>query len=379
MADFSTESLLSGKEVSSLLDWFAEKGISYPWGDNPTPYRVWISEIMLQQTVVTAAIEHFKRWMDLFPSVDALAAADEQSVLKAWEGLGYYSRARNLRKGAVYLKENHSSRLPDDYKALLKIPGIGDYTARAVLSLAFGKAYPVLDANVRRIGQRLLAQKEWSGKADDDSLMALLDNLIPQDRPGAFNCALMQLGQQVCRVRSPECTLCPLKQSCRCRELGLQSEIPEAKKRKIKEKSSSLFILIRDGRILLTRRSEGIGEGLWFIPSLPLSEKKRVSAALSPILEDRTESASSSASPLMLKERVHLYTTWKEKLSPEVYYLKSSSEDVVPLFTAGTEDQGSLKNGKEMEDGWKWVDLSHLEEFPTPSVYRKILGDIPSR
>lgn len=393
---------MTASEVSGLLDWFSEWGISYPWGDNPTPYRVWISEIMLQQTVVTAAIDHFKRWMELFPSVDALAAADEQTVLKAWEGLGYYSRARNLRKGAIYLKEYHGSLLPDDYKSLLKIPGVGDYTARAVLSLAFGKAYPVLDANVRRIGQRLWARAEWSGKTEDEELMKALEELIPHDQPGAFNCALMQLGQQVCRVRSPECSLCPLKESCRCRELGLQAEIPAPKKRKVKEKSSNLYLLIRDGRILLTRRASGIGQGLWFIPSLPAEIEEDFLSTLEPLIDHSPEEV------LVLEERFHLYTTWKEKLSPRMYRLKSGTRavssdleiskpdfpDLSEHFRAGSAavavsggsadgtsaagaTEGSVVRPGE-QDLWEWVPLSALDDYPTPSVYRKILKDIPS-
>jgi A/G-specific adenine glycosylase len=140
MTEISEKTPLLGlNEVHDLMDWFHRHSIDYPWGDNPTPYRVWISEIMLQQTVVTAAIDHFIRWMDLFPDIQSLTEAREQTVLKAWEGLGYYSRARNILKGALFLTEYHHGTLPSSYEELIKVPGIGDYTARAILSLAFSR------------------------------------------------------------------------------------------------------------------------------------------------------------------------------------------------------------------------------------------------
>ncbi len=346
--------LFSREETRDLLDWFARWGIAYPWGESPTPYRVWVSEIMLQQTVVSAAVGHFKRWMELFPTVEALAAAEEQQVLKAWEGLGYYSRARNLRKGALYLCREHEALLPDDYQALLKVPGIGDYTARAILSQAFAEPFPVLDANVRRIGQRLLARRDW-GSADDRALMERLDQTIPPGLPGSFNCALMQLGQQLCRIRSPQCDLCPLKAGCLCRRDSLQAEIPAPRKREVKEKTSRLCLLLRRGRILLYRRSSGIGEGLWFIPALPEAGGEALVKKLCP----------PESPPLELKKRVHSYTSWKETLRPCLILQEADRED----------GPGELcPEGEEA----RWVDLKSLDEYPTPSVYRKILKDIPA-
>ena len=347
-------SLVSPQEVENLIEWFHCFAIDYPWGDNPTPYRVWISEIMLQQTVVTAAIEHFIRWMELFPDIMTLAGSDEQTVLKAWEGLGYYSRARNIRKGALYIGEHHKGQLPETYDKLIKIPGIGDYTARAILSLAYSQAYPVLDANVRRIGQRLMAARDWQ-VSDDKQLLQQLESLIHQDSPGVFNCALMQLGQLVCRVRSPECSSCPLSDSCQTRALGLQGEIPAAKTRKIKEKKSTLLLLASSGMVLLIRRSRGIGRGLWFIPSVPGADEEAVLESLVNRNQDPV---------VKLKERVHLYTTWKEQLSPHLVVLKS-----IPL-----EFPVWIRTHKDDEP--RWVPVSDLDAYPTPSVYRKILEEI---
>jgi len=347
------DSLLSSGEVNALIRWFGEHAVDYPWGEKPTPYRVWISEIMLQQTVVTAAVNHFTRWMELFPDIPALAGSDEQQVLKAWEGLGYYSRARNIRKGALYLMEHHGGVLPSAYEDLIHIPGIGDYTARAILSLAFFKPYPVLDANVRRIGQRLRGRAEW-GPGDDRALLEDLDSLIPHDNPGTFNCALMQLGQLVCRVRSPGCGICPLSESCRTRREGLQDIIPRPRVRKVKEKSSALILLISEGRLLLTRRSSGIGRGLWFIPAVPLEDREKVLKQLEPLILDRKD----------LARQTHLYTTWKETLHPVRLDLSGGEYPTDTLF--------NLPPG----DPTEWVPLEDLEAYPCPSVYRTILIEL---
>jgi A/G-specific adenine glycosylase len=347
--------LITGKELRGLLRWFTENGIAYPWGDNPTPYRVWISEIMLQQTVVTAAVGHFTRWMEQFPGIQELAAASEQQVLKAWEGLGYYSRARNILKGAAYLTEKHKGELPDSYEELIRVPGIGDYTARAVLSLAFGKAYPVLDANVRRIAQRIYARREW-GKEQDKALLDALDRVIPEDvsadeNPGLFNCALMQLGQILCRIKSPDCGRCPLAHSCRARVTGVQCEIPAPKRRAVREKRSVLILLRSGSRYLLQQRRSGIGKGLWFIPSCPPEKEAEIKALLKP------------EEVLPLKKRTHLYTTWREALEPRLYIADPPPETLLHEIFG--------------EDPLCWVADAELENHPSPSVYRRILEDIP--
>lgn len=341
---------LGAAEAEALIDWLGREGVAYPWGDDPSPYRVWVSEVMLQQTVVTAAVGHFTRWMGLFPDAAALSRAEEQEVLKAWEGLGYYSRARNLRKGALYLTAHHRGELPADYEELIRVPGIGDYTARAILSLAYGQPLPVLDANVRRIAQRLTARAEW-GRGEDKELLALLAERIPRERPGAFNAALMQLGQLVCRSGSPHCPACPLGSSCLARERGLQGEIPRKKARSVKEKETVLFLIRSGRRVLLLRRSKGIGAGLWFIPGVEKGEAPALSRALAPVLQEAGR----------LPRATHLYTCWKDALFTELYETRRPEEAEHPAFLTTPEDRMA------------WVPLEELEDYPSPSVYRKIL------
>ncbi len=342
---------LDSGSVFRLISWFEKNAVSYPWGDDPSPYRVWISEVMLQQTVVTAAVEHFKRWIVRFPDTEALAEAGEQEVLKAWEGLGYYSRARNLHKGAVYLMQNRKGSLPESYEELVKVPGIGDYTARAILSLAFQKAYPVLDANVRRIGQRLSACAEWPARSDR-SLLAALEKIIPSDSPGQFNSALMQLGQQICRTGNPRCSHCPLAENCLARASGLAEEIPRKKVRPVKEKHTVLFVLLKENALLLYRRSKGIGKGLWFLPGADAAEAPTVRERIDPIVKEAGS----------LPAATHLYTTWKDHLCIELYEVNSGTDVPCSVFPLG---RGEL---------FEWVDLKRLEEYPAASVYRKILN-----
>ena len=262
-----TAPLINEKTVARLLSWFEKEGRAYPWGDNISSYRVWISEIMLQQTVVTAVIPYFIRWMKRFPTPLDLAAADEEEVLRYWEGLGYYSRGRNLLKAARYVRDQLNGQLPGDLEGWKALPGVGDYTARAVLSIALGQPYPVLDANVRRIGQRILGRREWSAEADR-KLMEGLEGSIPRRDPGKFNAALMQLGQLVCRTGTPLCIACPLRQECTAAAEGSAGEIPERKNRTQTVLHSRRFLLIRGGRILMIRRDHGIGRGLWILPGM---------------------------------------------------------------------------------------------------------------
>ena len=211
--------LLSAAAVRGLLDWFRRKGKTYPWGEDITPYRVWVSEVMLQQTVAAGVIPFFNRWMERFPDILRLAEAVEEEVLRYWEGLGYYSRGRNLLKAARLIRDEWGGHFPKDMGGWRALPGVGDYTARAVLSIACHQPYPVLDANVRRIGQRLLAIR-GRPKGVDGELMAALEGCIPPEAPGTFNSALMQLGQQVCRAGTPNCPDCPLRGGLRGRLSG---------------------------------------------------------------------------------------------------------------------------------------------------------------
>ncbi len=248
-----------------LLEWFRANGRALPWRIEPRdPYRVWLSEVMAQQTRIATVIPYYERWLQRFPTVQALADAPLDEVLKAWEGLGYYSRARNLHRAARYLCDELGGRFPDEVETLLRLPGVGRYTAGAIASLAFGRDAAVVDGNVRRVLARVFALP--AARSRDVDLWPLAESLLPAGRAGEFNEALMELGATVCTPRAPQCGACPLHDDCRARALDSVEQFPERRPRKEAPERIVLTALIRraDGRMLLGQRPpKGLLGGLW--------------------------------------------------------------------------------------------------------------------
>jgi A/G-specific adenine glycosylase len=247
-----------------------------PWRVEPRdPYAVWVSEIMLQQTQVATVIPYLQRWLERFPTVEALAAASQADVLKAWEGLGYYSRARNLHKAAAVVVGQHGGRLPADRHALLALPGIGKYTAGAILSIAFGQAAAVLDGNVKRVLARAWDVDGEIGKsATETGLWHLAEGLVgavAAQRAGPLNEALMDLGATVCLPQAPRCLLCPLHAPCLARQRGTQEERPvRAARKPLPHFDVTAAVLRRPGHpeqfLVAQRPPEGMLGGLWEFP-----------------------------------------------------------------------------------------------------------------
>ncbi len=254
----------------ALLRWYDKNRRRLPWREKPTPYRVWISEIMLQQTQVSTVLPYYDRFLRRFPTLRALARAPERTVLKAWAGLGYYSRARNLRRAARELLERHGGRFPEDFDSVLALPGIGRYTAGAILSIAFGKPYPVVDGNVARVFSRLFGLKRnVKSPSAQKELWERARMLLDAKRPGDWNQALMELGALICLPESPRCGDCPLLRRCAARADGLEDVLPNMGPRKAPVRLSwkSLWIE-QDGKVLLWRRSakERFLPGHWGLP-----------------------------------------------------------------------------------------------------------------
>jgi A/G-specific adenine glycosylase len=244
--------------VEELTAWFEENQRPLPWRVTYDPYHVWISEIMLQQTQVETVVPYFERWIAAFPDVSALAAADEQSVMNRWAGLGYYSRARNLMAAATIIERDHKGLIPADYEALRSLPGIGQYTAGAILSIAFNKPYPVVDGNVRRVLSRIYGWEEDSPKR----LWDAAEKLVHRAEPRLINQAIMELGATVCSFKAPRCLVCPVQDRCIAYRTGKQLEIPPVKKRP-ETVRVQLFAVVqeKDGRHLMK-----ISRGLWEFP-----------------------------------------------------------------------------------------------------------------
>ena len=271
--------------AAPLLAWYDSGRRILPWREEPTPYHVWLSEIMLQQTRVEAVKPYYDRFLQALPDIESLAAADEEKLLKLWEGLGYYNRARNLKKAAQILVSEYGGRMPDDYEIILSLPGIGSYTAGAISSIAFGKAYPAVDGNVLRILARLRTDERDILQAGvKKSVEEELADVMPKDRPGDFNQALMELGAMVCIPNgAPKCDVCPWKELCRARAQGITGEFPKKAGKKPRSIEKKTILVIQDAeRVALRKRPEkGLLAGLYEFPSMAGNcEEERVLAYL---------------------------------------------------------------------------------------------------
>ena len=254
---------------AALLAFFDESARPLPWRQTRDPYAVWVSEVMSQQTRVETVVPYYHRWLDRFPDVATLADAPVDDVLKAWEGLGYYSRARNLHAAARILRERHDSAVPSSHDALRALPGVGDYTAGAVSSIAFGERRPAVDGNVRRVLARVLDLPAPSAAV----LRDVAASLVPDDRPGDFNQALMELGATICTPRSPRCGRCPITMQCAARAAGTAADRPTRTTKKRIPVIDIATAVLRNpaGRLLISRRPDGgLLGGLWCFPGAEL-------------------------------------------------------------------------------------------------------------
>ncbi len=253
----------------NLNRWFERNHRDLPWRRTGDPYLIWVSEVMLQQTQVETVVPYFLRWAEKFPTVDSLALAAPSKVLKAWEGLGYYARARNLHRAAREVVKEHGGRVPDDLDSLMALPGVGPYTAGAILSIAYDRPVAAVDGNVSRVVSRLLnLRKDPTSNAGSRAVAQAAQFLVPATKSGQFNQALMELGARICRPAAPLCGRCPIRNQCGANQAGTQEEIPIRRaSQPVKKLRAAMGIIRRDGRILVQRRPETeLMGGLWEFP-----------------------------------------------------------------------------------------------------------------
>lgn len=269
---------------SRLVAWFGKSGRDLPWRHRRDPYAVLVSEMMLQQTQVATVVDYFNRWMARFPDFKALAAAAEAEVLHAWQGLGYYSRARNLHRAAKQVMERYGGRLPDDPDALRTLPGIGRYTAGAVASFAFDRATPVVDGNIARVLSRLF---NYTNQVDSTAgikwTWQTALELQPENRAGIFNEALMELGALVCLPGSPHCPKCPVRRFCLADDPG-KLPVKKARRKTIVMIEKCAWI-VKNGCVLLEKQTGSRWHGLWKLPALPELPKNKKQKVQEPLLE----------------------------------------------------------------------------------------------
>ena len=298
----------------SLRSWYRRHARDLPWRRTSDPYKIWISEIMLQQTTVSAVIPFYQRWINQFPDIASVARAPSSEVLTAWQGLGYYQRVRNIHKAAINLCEFHDGCLPADKEKLRALPGFGAYTTGAVLSIAFKKPEPIIDANVRRVFMRLLFLK---GKADgrhDGMITETLNALLPARNPGEFNQALMELGATVCRSQLPLCSQCPVRDMCRAYHKGMQEVVPEPKTRILKDIYAAVAVIKHKGRYFIQQRPpRGLLAGLWEFPGGQIKPGETSRRALSREVKEELGVTVLTAAHLMNVR--HFYTRFRVHLS----------------------------------------------------------------
>ncbi|HUC42415.1 MAG TPA: A/G-specific adenine glycosylase [Candidatus Sulfotelmatobacter sp.] len=274
---------------SPLIRWYRRHKRDLPWRRTRDPYAIWVSEVMLQQTTVAAVVPYWERFLDRFPDVETLAAAREDDVLAAWSGLGYYSRARNLRRGAIAVMERHHGSLPDTTETLLSLPGIGRYTAGAIASLAFAAPAPIVDGNVKRVFARVFAIGTPPGPGLDRTAWSVAEALVPGRDPGDLNQAIMELGATVCTPRAPRCGDCPLARECAARAAGSPEAYP-ARRTTAAARSvlAAAAWIERRGKVLLERRHPGaVLRGEWDVPIVAVPAGRDARRALARALETR--------------------------------------------------------------------------------------------
>lgn len=346
--------------VQKLLNWFATHQREMPWRDLNTPYSTWISEIMLQQTQVDTVIPYFNRFLEAFPTVEALAKADLQEVLKRWEGLGYYSRARNLHKAASVLVNDYQSTLPADYKEIQKIPGIGPYCAAAITSIAYGNPVPVVDGNVLRVFTRF-----WG--IDDDIRNAkvrdlLFEKLTPpvemSKDPSSFNQGIMELGALICKPKSPNCKDCPISADCVALAQNRVAELPfKSKQAPTPHHHIGVAIIWKDDKVLIgKRKDDGFLGGLWEFPG---GKQKNKEAIEDTVRREVKEETGLDIALRDLKMTVkHAYSHFKITL--HAYEADWVSGDAKPLSA----------------DELRWVEIDALDAFPFPKANKKVLESL---
>ena len=309
-----------------LLRWFDREKRSLPWRGTRDPYRIWVSEIMLQQTTVAAVLGRYDDFLRRFPTLSALARASEEQVLAAWSGLGYYSRARNLRLAARRIVAEHGGKLPRDPAKLTRLPGFGEYTAAAVASIAYGVPAPAADANVTRVISRVFALPGMAGSGPHrGAVTGLLAGLIPQGRPGDFTAALMDLGQLVCTPRKPACPRCPLSASCAARDRDPERFPRKRSKPRVKGSHLAVAEARRTGRVLLVKRPGSLLARMWRHPfgegRTPAEARRRLESELSRLglaLVSKTPRGSARHTMVNRRFSIHIYTAGASRRAAEV-------------------------------------------------------------
>jgi len=346
--------------AKALLDWYGREKRDLPWRRTRDPYAVWVSEVMLQQTQVATVLPYYERWMQRFPTARALAEAAEDEVLHAWQGLGYYSRARRLLQGARAVVERHGGQLPDSAEALLALPGIGPYSAGAIASIAYGQAEPIVDGNVVRVLTRHFALRGDPARAPlKAELWALARALIPEGCASDFNQSLMELGATVCTPKQPRCDGCPVRGQCAAHAEGIVEQLPETARR---PETTALHVVAalvwRRRRVLVTQLRDNAPRwaGMWQFPNAQRRTKETAEQALSRAVRDSVGlDAEATGLCAVVKHGVTRY-----RITLDAYTASAPRGRPRPLGCQAL----------------RWCAPDELEALAMPAAHRKIAGKL---
>lgn len=373
----------------AVLKWYDKHGRQLPWRVSADPYRIWLSEIMLQQTTVATVMPYFERFKTKFPDVHSLAAADVDDVLRIWEGLGYYSRARNLHKAAQLIVAEHDGHFPTDAVVLQSLPGIGRYTAGALLSFAFARSAAIVEANTERLYARLMALKDDVRSASSQRMLwQFAEKIVPQRRPGDFNQALMDIGSAICRPQDPDCKKCPLIMCCNAFQQGLQNEVPRRKPRTpTTSVNEAGIVLHRKGKYLLRRRTnQERWAGMWDfvrfeidhaeVCGLPFTQQKKESRKTVNVRQASLFTSAGQQLPETFQDRIHAQAGCRSGSvlqSMEFSYSVTRYRIRLWCFLCEAEEVQRKKNNKI-----KWFSKPQLGELPLSKTAREIANWLES-
>jgi len=334
-----------------LTSWYNKHKRDLPWRRTKDPYKIWVSEIMLQQTTVNTVIAYYERWIEIFPTIHDLAKAPLQTVLKQWQGLGYYNRVKNMHKAAVILIDDHHGILPKDPITIRSLPGFGPYSTGSVLSIAYDLPLTIIDANVRRVVMRLLALPGIADTKQDLKVNEFLLKVLPKKRVGDFNQALMELGALVCRAKEPICISCPVSTYCQAYKESKQEIIPQTKKKIIKDIHAVIAIIKKGDQYFIQKRpSKGLLADMWEFPGGKIEKGESTKKALARELDEELGVQLKSSKHLFNVK--HFYTQFRVNLS---------------VFEC------SLEAEPKIDPTHKWVNFKNFSKYPMPSGSAKII------
>ncbi|SFM03496.1 A/G-specific DNA-adenine glycosylase [Paenibacillus sp. 1_12] len=361
---------------NELLAWYLRHRRDLPWRRSRNPYYIWISEVMLQQTRVDTVIPYFHRFIERFPTVEALAEAPEEDVLKLWEGLGYYSRARNLQGAVREVHERYGGKVPESKEEISSLKGVGPYTSGAILSIAYNKPEPAVDGNVMRVLSRYFLIEEDIMKPSTRGLMEKLAKaLIPEGAAGDFNQGLMELGAMVCKPRSPNCLTCPVMEHCSAREAGMEEQLPIKKKAKPPRPEQRVAALIigsgdHDGKVLIRQRpQEGLLARMWELPHIEVPYA--YTASISPSPELIPESFKLLTDQLAEETIGIIPVQWYMHAEHTFSHIHWNMEIISCNLEPGVIPSQS---GMLLPSHYQWVEPSTMENYAFPNVFLKILN-----